>query len=459
MQQGTRDHHPHPNPIPQQESSNMVTLQTSSFSRSSPSSSSHLGREIGATLQAPKLRPSRLTLPRIPERDLVEELNLRSGYNNTTIALRPLTVESKPSDTTRDFDVLKSNSKVVAELYAVMEAAADRAEMHTNIGEQRSNWNHLLLTSINAITLTAATMVGLAATTWGTGAPLLALKLSSTLLYSAATGMLVVMNKIQPSQLAEEQRNAARLFKQLQREIQTTLAIGTPTKRYVKDAMDKVLALDRAYPLPLLGTMLEKFPATVEPAVWWPQQPPQNELGGGNREKKGSNGWNAKLEEEMRQIVGVLKRKDTEEYLRLSKLFLKVKKALAISGPLLTGLAAVGSALVGSASQHQAPWAIFLGVAAGALAAIVNTMEHGWQVGMVFEMYRSNAGFFQLIEESIGSTLKEREVEKRKNGELFEMNVALQLGRSLSELRDLAASSSSSNRYGETTGEFASKLF
>jgi hypothetical protein len=34
------------------------------------------------------------------------------------------------------------------------------------------------------------------------GAPLLALKLSSTLLFSAATGMLLIMNKIQPSQLA-----------------------------------------------------------------------------------------------------------------------------------------------------------------------------------------------------------------------------------------------------------------
>ncbi|XP_043692721.1 probable F-box protein At4g22030 [Telopea speciosissima] len=386
----------------------------------------------------------------------MEELNMRSGYNNTTTTL----TESKPSDPIRDnIDGLMSNSKAVAELYAVMEAAADRAEMHTNIGEQRNNWNHLLLTSINAITLTAATMVGLTAITCGTGTPLLALKLSSTLLYSAATGMLVVMNKIQPSQLAEEQRNAARLFKQLETEIQTTLAIGTPTTRDVKDAMDKVLALDRAYPLPLLGTMLDKFPTKVEPANWWPQQSQQKGLGGGNRERKGNNGWNAKLEEEMRQIVGMLNKKDTEEYVRLSKLALKVNKTLAISGPLLTGIAAVGSALVGSASQHQGSWAVFLGVIAGALAAIVNTMEHGGQVGMVFEMYRSNAGFFRLMEESIVSTLKEREMEKRENGDLFEMKVALQLGRSLSELRDLAASSSSLQRYGETTEEFASKLF
>ncbi|KAJ4980926.1 hypothetical protein NE237_031763 [Protea cynaroides] len=428
----------------------MAALQASTFSCSSCSSSSQrLSSGIKATLQAPKIR---LTVPRLPARDLVEEFSMRSGYTTTITTLTQ--PNYKPSDITRDVDVLKSNSKVVAELYALMEAIADRAEMHTNIGEQRNNWNHLLLTSINAITLTAATMVGLAATTCGTGTPLLALKLSSTLLYSAATGMLVVMNKIQPSQLVEEQRNAARLFKQLHREIQTTLAIGNPTARDVKDAMDKVLALDRAYPLPLLGTMLDKFPETVE-------------LGGGfdkigaNRESKGSNGWNVKLEEEMKQIVGVLKRKDTEEYVRLGKLALKVNKILAISGPLLTGLAAVGSALVGSPFLHQGPWAAFLGVTAGALATIVNTMEHGGQVGMVFEMYRSNAGFFQLMGESIESTLKERQLERRENGELFEMKVALQLGRSLSELRDLAASSSSSSskQHGETTKEFASKLF
>ncbi|KAJ4981000.1 hypothetical protein NE237_031837 [Protea cynaroides] len=398
----------------------MAALQASSFSCSSScsSSSQRLGRGIQATLQIPKLR---LTIPKFPERDLVEELSMRSGYTATITTL----TESKPNDITRDFHGLTSSSKVVAELYALMEATADRAEMHTNIGEQRNNWNHLLLTSINAITLTAATM------------------LSSTLLYSAATGMLVVMNKIQPSQLVEEQRNAARLD--------------------VKDAMDKVLALDRAYPLPLLGTMLDKFPETVEPAVWWPQQGRHKggfDNTGANRESKGSNGWNVKLEEEMKQIVGVLKRKDTEEYVRLGKLALKVNKILAISGPLLTGLAAVGSALVGSPFLHQGPWAAFLGVTAGALVAIVNTMEHGGQVGMVFEMYRSNAGFFQLMEESIESTLKERELEKRENGELFEMKVALQLGRSLSELRDIAAaSSSSSERHGETVEEFASKLF
>ncbi|KAM0055306.1 putative petal formation-expressed [Helianthus debilis subsp. tardiflorus] len=77
------------------------------------------------------------------------------------------------------------------------------------------------------------------------------------------------MNKIQPSQQPEEQRNAARLFKQLESEIKTKIAISQPTLNDVNEVVEIVLAIDRAYPLPLHGVMLEKFPAKVEPAVWW----------------------------------------------------------------------------------------------------------------------------------------------------------------------------------------------
>ncbi|XP_010268346.1 PREDICTED: probable F-box protein At4g22030 [Nelumbo nucifera] len=192
-----------------------------------------------------------------------------------------------------------------------MVAAADRAEMHANIQEQRNNWNHLLLTSINTITITAATMVGPAETA-GTGAPLAALKLSSTLLYTAAIGMLPVMSKIQPSQLVEEQRNAARLFKQLHGQIRTTLTLGSPSP------MDP-------WSLPCGGHNKVNY----ENKTWVEEE----------KEMDGTESW----KEEMKQIVAVLKRKDIEEYLRLGKIALKVNRVLAISGPLHTGLAAVGS--------------------------------------------------------------------------------------------------------------------
>ncbi|KAA8523654.1 hypothetical protein F0562_010077 [Nyssa sinensis] len=341
-------------------------------------------------------------------------------------------------NTARNGGIFKpnTNSKAVEELYAIMDVVADRAEMHKNIGAQRDNWNHLLLTSINGMTATAAMMAGLAAMS-GVGATLLALKLSSTLLYVSVTGVLMVMNRIQPSQLAEEQRNASRLFKQLHEEIKTTIALRNLTMNDVNETTEKVLALDRAYPLPLIGTMLDKFPKNVEPAVWWPQQlKTQQEKFGDRKVKK--NGWNKNLEEEMKGVVGVLKRKDSAEYLRLSKMALKLNKILAICGPLLTGLAAVGSAFVGV--PWHGSWAVVLGVTFGALATVVNTLEHGGQVGMVFEMYRSSAGFFKLMEETIESTLKGREADRRENGEVFETEVALKLGR-------------------KATEEFASKLF
>jgi hypothetical protein len=50
-------------------------------------------------------------------------------------------------------------------------------------------------------------------------------------------------------------------------------------------------------------------------------------------------------------------------------------------------------------------------------------------------------------------------LEKRENGELFEMKVALKLGRSLSQLKQLARKSASIRMDGIAIDEFASKLF
>lgn len=396
---------------------------------------------------SPMFQATPVSLPKLQSRGLVEKLEIGSEFKIPTFT-------DAAADTRLNSSVAsRSDPVVAAKLYAIMEAIADRVEMHRNVGEQRDNWNRLLLTSLNAVTLGAATMVGLAAAAM-TGAPITALKMSSTLLYLAATGMSMVMNKLQPSQLAEEQRNAARLFQQLHCQLQSKLSLGDLNNHQVEEAMEKVLALDRAYPLPLLGSMIEKFPTTVEPATWWPQQKKMHKHKEAST-KLNENGWSRMLEEEMREVVGVLKRKDLPEYLRLSQKALKINKILAVSGPLLTLVGAIGSAFVGSCSGA---WPALLGVVAGSMASVVNTMEHGGQVGMVFEMYRNNAGFFKLMEETIESNVDLREVRKRENGQVFEIKVALQLGRSLSELRQLATSKSSSSSRKEL-GEFASKLF
>ncbi|KAM7264101.1 hypothetical protein ACFE04_001784 [Oxalis oulophora] len=395
----------------------MASLQASNFLVSSCYSSNR----IKATLSIPKIPRISFSNAKLPitKDGLVKELALTNGVTSTS--------------------PLKNDVKATEQLYAILEAVADRIEMHKNIGSQRESWNNLLLNSVNMITLTATTITAIASCN-AAGNSVLALKLASALLFSAATGFSLIMKEIQPSQLAEEQRKATRTFKQLEFQIKTILARRKPTQDDVDELMEKVLALDKAYPLPLLGAMLEKYPESFEPAVWWPKKST------GRKEKKFNGRMNEELEMEMREIVQVLKRKDQQEYKRLGNLVLKVHKTLSIAGPLLTGIAAASSMLIGNWQ-----WAAMVTLVAGALASAVNSLEHGGQVGMVFEMYRNSAGFFNLMEESIESELD--------IGEASEMKVALQLGRSPSQLRDLAKKSARCREQGVEVDEFASKLF
>ncbi|XP_058763369.1 probable F-box protein At4g22030 [Vicia villosa] len=387
----------------------------------------------------------------LPKKHILTRSKLMEGLSTFTDSV-PLPILEK-NDLSNS--AISNNSSM--QLYAILEAVSDRIEMHKNIGEQRQNWNELLLNNINMITLTATTLTGVAAATGAVGAQFLALKLSSTLLFSAATCMLLVMNKIQPSQLAEEQRNATRLFRQLWTQIQTKITLGNLiTEEDVESSMEKVLALDKAYPLPLLGgAMLEKFPAKYEPAVWWPEKrregnAAETKMMTGNSNNS-SNGWSEELETELRKVIEVMKRKDIEDYERLGNIALKINKSLAIAGPLLTGIAAIGSTFVGNSDGFLSAMVPLL---AGSMACAINGLEHGGQVGMVFEMYRSSGGFFRMLSESIESTLEENDLEKRENGEILEMKIAMMLGRSVLELRQVASKSASC-----CMDEFASKLF
>jgi len=257
-------------------------------------------------------------------------------------------------------------------------------------------------------------------------------------LLSAAASMMFLVNKIQPSQLAEEQRNATRLWKQLSREIEQMLSRRSHlTKQDVDLAMDKVLALDKAYPLPLLPGMLEKFPEHVEPTCWWPKKESQRKQVPLNQVENEGNGWTQELEEAMTGLKNVLKMKDESYYIELAKLVSKINKGLAMSGPIIAPV---------------------VSIAGGSLVAVLNTFEHGAQLGMIFEIFRNCPGLYRKIQEEIECNLSEPEVHLRENGEIFATRVALQLGRSLSELKDFSMFASPSCR-AEDMNEFASKLF
>ncbi|XP_009134302.2 probable F-box protein At4g22030 [Brassica rapa] len=397
----------------------MASLQVSRLVLSSSSSSSI----PKAAVSIPKLPKFNVMVPKIP----IKKQTFWVKEESFGLESLPLPLKQR-----RDSDPIQR-----ARLVAVLEEVMDRIEMHKNIGDQRNNWNSLLLSSVNMITLTAALMAGIASVNVHGGDSITAVKIASTvLLTSASIGAL--MSKIQPSQLAEEQRNAARLFKKLRTELESFLRENEEiNEEDVKEAIQRVLALDKAYPLPLIGTMLEKFPEEFKPASWWPE----------NKQRTGlAKGWSQELEMEMREVARVVKSRDAEEYEKLGNVMLKLNRFLAIFGPVLTGISAVSSVFIGQDSGLAG----IVAMTCASLAAVANTLEHGGQVGMVFEMYRNSGGFFSLLEETVKST------EKRENGQVFETKVALKLGRSLSELRDLAKRSNLSQ---VKANEFASKLF
>jgi hypothetical protein len=95
--------------------------------------------------------------------------------------------------------------------------------------KQRENWNTLLLNSVNMILSLLP--------------PWLVLQLlvapecpfgSQTIVHAlifCSHGDVACDEQIQPSQLAEEQRNATRMFKQIQTQIQTMMALGLHLKK------------------------------------------------------------------------------------------------------------------------------------------------------------------------------------------------------------------------------------
>ncbi|XP_010496364.1 PREDICTED: probable F-box protein At4g22030 [Camelina sativa] len=401
----------------------MASLQVSRVVLSSSTSCSR----PKAAVSIPKLPKFNVSVPKIPIKK--QTLSVKEPSFEFVENLPLSLIQRRGSDAIQR-----------ARLNTVLEEVMDRIEMHKNIGDQRNNWNSLLLNSVNMITLTAALMAGMASVNAHGVDSVTAVKIASTVLLTSATGFAALMSKIQPSQLTEEQRNATRLFKRLRVEIEMFLRENEDiTEEDVKEAIKRVLSLDKAYPLPLIGTMLEKFPEEFKPASWWPENKPKTGL---------ADGWSHELETEMREVAHVVKSRDAEEYEKLGNVALKLNRFLAISGPVLTGVSAVSSVFIGQDSGLAG----IVAMTCASLAAVVNTLEHGGQVGMVFEMYRNSAGFFSLLEETMNSTEKK----ENENGQVYETRVAVKLGRSLSELRDLAKRSDLSQ---VKANEFASKLF
>lgn len=311
---------------------------------------------------------------------------------------------------------------LLTELRLLANAAADRAQMHNILAQQRDNWNKLFQRFLTMATMTATVLAGLNGQQHS-----LSLSLPAFFLDAGSAFMMAVINQFQPSQLAEEQRTAFRLFTKLVNDIEYALlvspALRQDTAALLQDSQRRLQALDRAYPMELTPGGLEKFPSRVVPPVLSNQ--PINASVPAKVAQCEVNGWNESISRDLSEVATLLHDSDVAKYVSWAQNVVKVNKCLAVAAPLF---ALSGAALN---AVDALGWSNEMGVHAAmcsVLAAFAGSVSHDLQLGMVFELYRFSAGYYAEMKVSIDKTLK-APADQRENAVLFRRRVANELGR------------------------------
>ena len=117
---------------------------TSTLMLSSPSFHCS-SKRINASLQLPELPKDHFTVVKTQARKMVQALKLVDGFTKTTPVIEKNNVTTTFKNDDQSYNESSSTSTITAQFYAILEAVADRVEMHRNIGEKRGNWNSLLL--------------------------------------------------------------------------------------------------------------------------------------------------------------------------------------------------------------------------------------------------------------------------------------------------------------------------
>jgi hypothetical protein len=317
------------------------------------------------------------------------------------------------------------DSRVVAQLRNIAFAAKDRSEMHAIIGVQRDNWNKLCHMTVNMTTIAAAMLAAMNNGVAGSTSASFGMSMAAFLLNGGAAGFMFLASKFQPSQLAEEQRTASRFYKMLARDIETTLLIDPRLRKavhlYMDDVMDRLEALDVAFPLPLTPNGLVKFPKEVVPSVLGSTADlSETEILANN-----TNGWSNAMVQDLKHTAEKLKESDIEIYLGWARNKERDNKRLAMLAPVLAGSAALLS-LLGCCQPgiHLAALASACSIA----AVFGSSFSNGGQIGMIFELYRNCAGYYEQMVQDIQSTIRVP-VCQREDGELYHQKIALRLGR------------------------------
>lgn len=281
---------------------------------------------------------------------------------------------------------------MVAHLHLIANMAADRAEMHSMIAQQRDNWNRLFQSSLTAITMAATVLASI-----NGHANSISFSLPACIMDAIVAGMMVGINKFQPSQLAEEQRTASRLCKKLHNDIEFTLKIAPHLRQeaqaYVEETVSKLLAVDKAYPLPLTPVVVEKFPKEIlAPLLSKHSEEAKPEI------HASGNGWEADMSENLVKVGNLMHESDTKAYIIMAERVKKINIACAVAGPVFAMMGAALNAFDAlnamgafNAAELMNRGEFNVGVyaaVASTMAAFAGSFAHDAQLGMIFELYK-----------------------------------------------------------------------
>ncbi|MCO5601113.1 hypothetical protein L7F22_055232 [Adiantum nelumboides] len=329
---------------------------------------------------------------------------------------------------------------LVAHLHLIAHMATDRAEMHSIIAQQRDNWNKLFQSSLIALAMASTILSALSSF-----ASNMAFNLPACAVNAFLTFIMIGFNHFQPSQLAEEQRTAARLSKRLAHDIEFTLKIAPQLRQhahgYVKEMIERLYAIDKAYPLPLTPMVVEKFPKKVRAPLLSKHADdnvrPENLT-------EAENGWEAGMAQTLLQVAELMVKGDARAYRSRAERVKKMNSVCAVVGPLFAGLGAALNLVevmkeAGLVSRSAFVNGGIIAAMASTLAAFVAIFSHDAQLGMIFELFRSTMGYFEESDASIRRAVS-LPVSKRENGVLFKLKVAYELGQRVEDLATLPSS-------------------
>ncbi|BBN10099.1 hypothetical protein MPTK1_5g00980 [Marchantia polymorpha subsp. ruderalis] len=308
------------------------------------------------------------------------------------------------------------DQRVVSQFEALSVLVSDRVEMHSILALQRDNWNRLFHNTITMASVAAATASAVNAAVSASG-----LKVVAIVLGVGAAALMALVSKFQPSQLAEEQRHAARFFKRLGADVEATLQddlrLRGEASIYWEQSIATAHALDRAFPLPLTPIVVEKFPKQVHPSKISGDidlARPEVEVSPNSHQ----NGWTRSAVEDLRHTAELLRTSDIPEYTSMANSAKGLNLILSITSPMI--------ATAGVVLNMAGCPAVAAAVTVGSL--FVHTLTHALQMGAVIEVYRNCAGYYAAVERSIEQTLR-LPVEQREDATIFQQKIAVLLGR------------------------------